>query len=93
MTAFISLFPFFAENNVSTATEWDGVLRRDSIFKYGYGKPREVWVENFDTVKEEKRGIVELNPKVFATVPRLDVIHDNVRWQCLHRRVVCFCCD
>lgn len=44
-------------------------------------KPREVWIENLNTVKEEKQGILELHPEVYGTMPRIDIIHQNVTWQ------------
>jgi large subunit ribosomal protein L4 len=46
-----------------------------------------VWLENFDTIEEKKLGIIELHPEVFAVNPRIDLIHDNVRWQFLYRFV------
>lgn len=31
--------------------------------------------------------MMELNPKIFAATPRIDLIHSNVRWQTMYRRV------
>lgn len=56
--------------------------------KNSYFKAREVWVENMDNVEEEKRGLVDLHPKIFGTIPRLDLIFENVKWQTLYRKVV-----
>lgn len=53
-----------------------------------YQKPRQVWIENLDTVKEKKLGLITLHPHVYATVPRIDIIHQNVKWQRLYRWVV-----
>nr|CAG4645841.1 EOG090X0EDZ [Lynceus sp. MCZ IZ 141354] len=50
-------------------------------------EPRQTWVENLDTVEEEKLGLVDLHPSVFASVPRMDIIHENTRWQQLYRHV------
>lgn len=47
-----------------------------------------MWVSNLDTVEEEKLGLVDLHPEVFAEKPRVDIIHENVRWQQLYRHVV-----
>lgn len=48
---------------------------------------REIWIENFNTVEEQKQGILQLHPDVFATAPRIDVIHQNVSWQRKYRYV------
>ena len=50
-------------------------------------KPREVWIENFNTVQEQKLGIKELSPIIYGTNPRVDVIHENVVWQQKYKRV------
>ncbi|KAL4715484.1 hypothetical protein ACJJTC_009110 [Scirpophaga incertulas] len=46
-----------------------------------YTKPREVWIENLDTIDENKLGLFQLHPLVFAASPRIDIIHRNVIWQ------------
>jgi len=46
-----------------------------------YGVKREAWVENLDSRNEEKRGIIELHPDVWAVYPRIDIIHQNLVWQ------------
>ncbi|XP_017781755.1 PREDICTED: 39S ribosomal protein L4, mitochondrial [Nicrophorus vespilloides] len=52
-----------------------------------YLKPRQVWIENLDTIDEKKLGLIDLHPDVFAANPRIDIIHQNVRWQSLYRYV------
>jgi len=52
-----------------------------------YRAPRQVWISNLDSVGEEKLGLVDLHPDIFASLPRLDVIHENIRWQQLYRNV------
>lgn len=42
-----------------------------------------------DTVEEEKLGLIDLHPEVFAERPRVDIIHENARWQQMYRFVVC----
>ncbi|KAJ8683669.1 hypothetical protein QAD02_019461 [Eretmocerus hayati] len=49
--------------------------------------PRQVWLENLDSVQEKKLGLVTLHPEIFAAQPRIDIIHENVRWQRLYRFV------
>ncbi|KAF5306206.1 hypothetical protein FQR65_LT07483 [Abscondita terminalis] len=50
-------------------------------------KPRQVWLENLDTIDEKKLAILELHPEIFATNPRIDIVHQNVRWQSLYKFV------
>lgn len=52
-----------------------------------YQKPRQVWLENFNTVEERKLGLVTLHPHIYAATPRIDIIHQNVRWQQMYRWV------
>ncbi|KPJ06972.1 39S ribosomal protein L4, mitochondrial [Papilio machaon] len=52
-----------------------------------YTKPREVWIENLDTVEEKKLGLFELHPSVYAAIPRIDIIHRNFVWQTKYRWV------
>lgn len=56
-------------------------------FQPKYQSPRQVWIENLDTVAEQKLGLIELHPEIFATAPRIDVIHQNVEWQRKYRYV------
>ena len=55
--------------------------------KFFQQKPREVWLENLDTVESKKVGLVTLHPDVYGAAPRIDVIHQNVRWQKMYRFV------
>lgn len=48
---------------------------------------REVWIENFNTIDEERLGILPLHSDVFAAMPRIDVIHQNIVWQQKYRYV------
>lgn len=50
--------------------------------------PRQVWVENFNTVQTNCLGIVDLHPEIFGARPRIDLIHENVVWQMTYRKVV-----
>ncbi|CAL7934567.1 unnamed protein product [Xylocopa violacea] len=52
-----------------------------------YEKPREVWLENLDTIQRKKIGLVMLHPDVYAASPRIDIIHQNVQWQRMYRFV------
>ncbi|XP_069958323.1 large ribosomal subunit protein uL4m [Cherax quadricarinatus] len=49
---------------------------------------REAWIETLDPSGENLHvGLIHLHPKVFATYPRLDIIHENVVWQQKYRMV------
>ncbi|XP_015596059.1 39S ribosomal protein L4, mitochondrial [Cephus cinctus] len=52
-----------------------------------YLKRREVWLENLDTVDAKKLGLVYLHPEVYGAQPRIDIIHENARWQRMYRYV------
>ncbi|KAL7294699.1 39S ribosomal protein L4, mitochondrial [Trichogramma pretiosum] len=52
-----------------------------------YQKFRQVWLENLDTTQEKKLGIISLHPEIFATKPRVDIIHQNITWQRLFRYI------
>lgn len=56
-------------------------------FPAKFQAPREIWIENINTVDEQKLGILSLHPDVFATMPRIDIIHQNVVWQQKYRYV------
>ncbi|KAI4490024.1 hypothetical protein M0804_004206 [Polistes exclamans] len=49
-----------------------------------FHKSREVWIENLDTIEEKKLGLLNLHPEIFAAQPRIDIIHENVKWQRLY---------
>ncbi|KAL6265203.1 hypothetical protein P5V15_005287 [Pogonomyrmex californicus] len=52
-----------------------------------YQKPRQVWLENLNTIEEKKLGLITLHPHIYAAAPRIDIIHQNVRWQRMYRWV------
>lgn len=57
------------------------------IFASKYKTPRQIWLENVDTIDEKKVGLLQLHPEIFAANPRIDIIHQNVKWQQLYRYV------
>ncbi|KAJ8948198.1 hypothetical protein NQ318_010474 [Aromia moschata] len=56
-------------------------------YPHKYQKPRQVWLENLDTIQERKLDLLELHPSVFGVNPRIDIIHENKKWQQLYRFV------
>lgn len=71
----------------TNATQTTTISPRTLPYPSPFLKPREVWVENFDTIDENFLGIIQLHPDVFATNPRIDIVHQNMRWQKLYRFV------
>ncbi|KAJ8721627.1 hypothetical protein PYW07_002402 [Mythimna separata] len=72
-------------SNVAAATSAStnslSITKKEWAFQPEYTKPREVWIENLDTIEEQKLGLFELHPSVYAAPPRLDIINQNVVWQ------------
>lgn len=52
-----------------------------------YKEPRQIWVENMNTVDPRNVQLKTLHPEVFAAEPRIDIIHQNVKWQRNYRFV------
>lgn len=63
------------------------ITSRTLQFPSRFKEPRQAWVENLDTVNEQKLGIVDLHPDVFAAPPRIDIVHQNWHWQRMYRYV------
>ncbi|XP_041982823.1 39S ribosomal protein L4, mitochondrial [Aricia agestis] len=63
------------------------IEKKDWLYPPQYTKPREVWIENLDSVEEKKLGLFELHPMVYAVTPRIDIIHKNMVWQQKYRWV------
>lgn len=70
-----------------SSTSTLNVVRKDWKYPPQYTKPRELWIENLDTTEEQKLGLFELHPLVYAAPPRIDIIHRNVVWQKKYRWV------
>ena len=51
-------------------------------------KPLQSWVESLQTIENQKLGIVDLHPSVFAVSPRLDILFRNVHWQNMYKKIV-----
>lgn len=63
------------------------IIKKEWKFPPQYTKPREVWIENLDTIEEKKLGLFELHPLVYAAPARVDIIHRNIVWQKKYRWV------
>ncbi|XP_022083057.1 39S ribosomal protein L4, mitochondrial-like [Acanthaster planci] len=49
-------------------------------------KPQ-AWLETISTLENIKLGMVDLHPEVFATMPRIDILYQNVLWQRDYKRI------
>lgn len=59
----------------------------DSYPPSKYQVERQIWIENLDTIDEQKLGLINVHPEVFACAPRIDIIHKNMVWQQKYRYV------
>nr|CAB3263976.1 39S ribosomal protein L4, mitochondrial-like [Phallusia mammillata] len=50
-------------------------------------QPAKVWVDSFANTEMVYETAAELNPDIFSTHPRIDVLHDVVKWQKVYREV------
>jgi len=48
---------------------------------------KQAWLETLSTVEDEKLGIVDLHPDIFATFPRIDILWWNIHWQSMYRKI------
>lgn len=66
------------------------LLSRELSFLPKSIQPRAAWIENLDTLEEQKRGLINLHPEVWACMPRTDIIARNIHWQSRYKYVVSF---
>lgn len=63
------------------------MVSRESKFPISYGSSRQAWIESMDSLEGSKVGMVDLHPDVFATFPRVDILHANMEWQKKYREI------
>lgn len=63
------------------------VLRRCELPVPAHRRPVQAWVESLRGYEQERVGLAELHPDVFATAPRLDVLHQVAIWQRNFKRI------
>ena len=85
-----SRFSTLAENQVSEIEKIEPIISTTKVIENGqfFHVPRQVWLESLKTIPDKKLGIVSLHPDIFAAQPRLDLIHENIRWQRMYKYVV-----
>ncbi|XP_033225294.1 39S ribosomal protein L4, mitochondrial [Belonocnema kinseyi] len=84
-----SRFSTFAENQVPQAEKIEPIISTTKTIENGkfFHVPRQVWLDTLKTIPDKKLGIVFLHPDIFAAQPRLDIIHENIRWQRMYKFV------
>ncbi|XP_013000777.1 large ribosomal subunit protein uL4m isoform X2 [Cavia porcellus] len=63
------------------------VLRRCELPVPAHRRPVQAWIESLRGYEQERVGLAELHPDVFATAPRLDVLHQVAIWQKNFKRI------
>lgn len=65
----------------------DPVLRKCELPIPAPRRPVQAWVESLRGFEQERIGLAELHPDVFATTPRLDILHQVAVWQRNFKRI------
>ncbi|XP_047386111.1 39S ribosomal protein L4, mitochondrial isoform X2 [Sciurus carolinensis] len=78
-----------AENSepVASAGLREPVLRKCERPVPAHRRPVQAWVESLRGFEQERVGLAELHPDVFATAPRLDILHQVTTWQKNFKRI------
>uniref|UniRef100_A0A8D0KWL1 Uncharacterized protein n=1 Tax=Strix occidentalis caurina TaxID=311401 RepID=A0A8D0KWL1_STROC len=63
------------------------VLRACSVPVPPHRSPVQAWVESLRHHDDERRGLTDLHPGVFAVRPRLDILHTVAMWQKNFKRI------
>jgi len=50
-------------------------------------EPKQAWLESLSTMKNEKLGLIDLHPEVFAAFPRIDILWKNIYWQTMYKKI------
>ncbi|XP_075402845.1 large ribosomal subunit protein uL4m [Tenrec ecaudatus] len=72
---------------VENAGSLTPVLRRCELPVPASRRPVQAWVESLRDFDQERVGLADLHPDVFATAPRLDILHQVAVWQRNFRRI------
>uniref|UniRef100_A0A2K6SJF1 Large ribosomal subunit protein uL4m n=1 Tax=Saimiri boliviensis boliviensis TaxID=39432 RepID=A0A2K6SJF1_SAIBB len=63
------------------------VLRKVEFPVPAFRRPVQAWVESLRGFEQERVGLADLHPDVFATAPRLDILHQVAVWQKNFKRI------
>uniref|UniRef100_A0A2R9C897 Large ribosomal subunit protein uL4m n=1 Tax=Pan paniscus TaxID=9597 RepID=A0A2R9C897_PANPA len=77
------------ENPEQVASEGlpEPVLRKVELPVPTHRRPVQAWVESLRGFEQERVGLADLHPDVFATAPRLDILHQVAMWQKNFKRI------
>uniref|UniRef100_A0A2K5IS81 Large ribosomal subunit protein uL4m n=1 Tax=Colobus angolensis palliatus TaxID=336983 RepID=A0A2K5IS81_COLAP len=77
------------ENPEQVASEGlpEPVLRKVELPVPAHRRPVQAWVESLRGFEQERVGLADLHPDVFATAPRLDILHQVAMWQKNFKRI------
>ncbi|XP_059154559.1 large ribosomal subunit protein uL4m-like [Physella acuta] len=73
--------------NLSAPVDTPIMTKRTLQFPVTHTFPRLAWLESMKNLEGEKLGMLDLHPDVFATYPRLDILHKNIHWQKFYRHI------
>ena len=65
----------------------DLILKKHDSPLKGQLRPRQAWVESLAQLDRTTKGMVELDPEIFAALPRVDMVYENVEWQKTYKEV------
>ncbi|KAH9488145.1 54S ribosomal protein L4 mitochondrial [Bulinus truncatus] len=63
------------------------ILSRTLKFPSDHASPCLAWLDSLSSIEGSKLGMLDLHPDVFATYPRVDMLHKNVHWQKMYRYI------
>ncbi|XP_078085708.1 large ribosomal subunit protein uL4m [Mustelus asterias] len=63
------------------------ILSKCEIAVPSHLKPRQAWLESLRGYTDDKLGIIDLHPDVFAVPPRIDILHEVAIWQKNFKRI------
>uniref|UniRef100_A0A6I8N5N7 Large ribosomal subunit protein uL4m n=1 Tax=Ornithorhynchus anatinus TaxID=9258 RepID=A0A6I8N5N7_ORNAN len=63
------------------------ILRSCGLPVPAHRTPVQAWLESLRKPRDERLGLVDLHPDVFAVAPRLDILHQVVTWQRNFKRI------
>uniref|UniRef100_A0A9L0I4L5 Large ribosomal subunit protein uL4m n=1 Tax=Equus asinus TaxID=9793 RepID=A0A9L0I4L5_EQUAS len=72
---------------VASGGPQEPVLRRCELPVVAPRRPVQAWVESLRGYEQERVGLTELHPDVFAAAPRLDILHQVAIWQKNFKRI------
>ncbi|KAI8784414.1 39S ribosomal protein L4, mitochondrial [Biomphalaria glabrata] len=78
-----------SEQNAAPVETKEGpqILSRSLKFPVDHTHPRLAWLDSMSSIESKKLGLLDLHPDIFATYPRVDLLHKNVHWQKMYRYI------